>query len=79
MAGTPSLKMSSVLRGGAHAVDKHKKAEAELARAGRWLSWAWLSLLLLHQAYDGQAASGHATGLENGQESAYSWPGDRNR
>lgn len=28
LAGTPSLKMSSVLRGGAHAVDKHKEAEA---------------------------------------------------
>lgn len=28
-------------------------------------------------AYDGQPASGHATGLENWQESACSWLGDR--
>ena len=46
-----------------------KKTEAWLQRAGRWLSWAWLFLPLVHGAYDGHSASGHAPGLENWQES----------
>lgn len=45
-----------------------REAEAWLKRRDRQLSWAWLFLPLVHQARDGQSASGHATGLENWQE-----------
>ena len=45
------------------------KESREMAAKDRQVTeLGWADLALVHQACDGQSASGRATGLENGQE-----------